>query len=384
MTFSFPRRQFLHGAGLAAATPLLGLHRLNALAASSSSPAWGGYTSAVVIDGLGGPGRPTGKDGPALDAKDIADVRASGLSAVNLTIGSVGSYARNYEEAVSSIAFWDGEIAKHPDVLLKFSRAADIDAARRSGRLALIYGLQDTTMLGEDIGRLDMFRALGVRIVQLTYNRRNLVGDGCMEPGNAGLSRFGREVVERMNAQAMLVDLSHCGERTTDEAIALSSKPVAITHTGCSAVSPHPRSKSDATLRKLADRDGVAGIYLMPYLRSSGQPMASDVIAHVEHALKVCGEDHVGIGTDNTIGALELSEDFKQGFAAEIARRKATGIAAPGEHPEVYAYVPDLNTPRRFETLAARLSARGHSDRVIAKVIGGNFQRLFAQTWPTA
>ena len=112
--------------------------------------------------------------------------------------------------------------------------------------------------------------------------------------------------------------------------------------------------------------------------------MAADVIAHVEHALKVCGEDHVGIGTDNMIGALELTEDFKQGFAAEIARRKAIGIGAPGEHPNVYAYVPDLNTPRRFETLAALLSARGHSDRVIGKVIGGNFQRLFAQTWPDA
>jgi membrane dipeptidase len=384
MTSSFSRRQFLHGATLAAATPLLGLHTLNAFAASTGSQTWDGYANATVIDGLGGPGRSTGKEGPALDAKDIADLRASGLTAVNLTIGSVGSYARNYEEAISSIAFWDGEVARHADVLLKFSRASDIEEARRSRRLALIYGFQDTTMLAEDIERLDTFHALGVRIVQLTYNRRNLVGDGCMETGNAGLSQFGREVVERMNTHDMLVDLSHCGQRTTDESIALSKKPVAITHAGCSAVTDHPRNKSDDTLRKLADKGGVAGIYLMPYLRRSGQPMAVDVIAHVEHALKVCGEDHVGIGTDNMIGALELSEDFKQGFAAEIARRKASGIAAPGEHPDVYAYVPDLNTPRRFETLAALLSARGHSDRVVGKVIGGNFQRLFAQTWPDA
>jgi membrane dipeptidase len=384
MTSTFSRREFLYCATLAAATPMLASRSARAVAAASGSGAWSGYANAIAIDGLGGPGRSTGKDGPALDARDIADLRASGLSAVNLTIGSIGSYDRNYEEAISSIAFWDGEVAKHPDALLKFSRAADIDEAKRSGRLALIYGFQDTTALGEDIERLDTFRALGVRIVQLTYNRRNLVGDGCLEPANAGLSLFGRDVVERMNAHDMLIDLSHCGQRTTDEAIALSKKTVAITHTGCAAVADHPRNKSDATLRKLADTGGVAGIYLMPYLRRSGQPMGTDVVAHVEHALKVCGEDHVGIGTDNMIGALEISEEFKQGFAAEIASRKERGISAPGEHPDVFAYVPDLNTPRRFETLAGLLSARGHSDRVIGKVIGGNFRRLFAQTWPDA
>jgi membrane dipeptidase len=180
------------------------------------------------------------------------------------------------------------------------------------------------------------------------------------------------------------VDLSHCGQRTTDEAIGASISPVAITHAGCAAVADLPRNKNDATLRKLAERGGVIGIYLMPYLRMSGQPMAEDVIAHIEHALDICGEDHVGIGTDGTISAVKLTAAYKKAFADEIAERRKRGVSAPGETTAVYTFVPDLNTPRRFETLAALLAKRGKSERVIEKVLGGNFLRLFAQTWPAA
>jgi membrane dipeptidase len=122
----------------------------------------------------------------------------------------------------------------------------------------------------------------------------------------------------------------------------------------------------------------------MPYLRTSGQPMAADVVAHIEHALDVCGEDHVGIGTDGPISAVQLTDDYTKAFAAEIAERRKQGISAPGETTAVYTFVPDLNAPRRFETIATLLSRRGKSDRVIEKVLGGNFLRLFAQTWPAA
>ena len=311
-------------------------------------------------------------------------MRASGITAVNLTVSRVGSYARDYDGTIEQIGHWDAEIAAHPDLLLKLNDAQDLAVAKKSGRLAIIYGFQDATPFGEDLDRLETFRGLGVRIVQLTYNRRNLVGDGCLEPGNAGLSEFGKTLVERMNASNVLVDLSHCGQRTTDEAIALSNKPVAITHTGCAAVANLPRNKSDATLRALADRGGVAGIYFMPYLRTSGQPLAADVVAHIEHALDVAGEDHVGIGTDGTISAVELTEDYKKAFAAEIAERQKAGISAPGETTAVYTFVPDLNTPRRLETLATLLARRGRPERVIDKVLGGNFLRLFNETWPAA
>jgi membrane dipeptidase len=373
------RRQFVSAvaAGVVAATVPGGR------ASAATAATWKDYASTTVIDALGGPGN-ANKPGAALDAADLADVRASGLTAVNLTVGSVGSYAHDYDGAIEQIAHWDNEILANPGVLTKFHDARDLTEAKRSGRLAIIYGFQDTTPFGEDLERLDTFRSLGVRIVQLTYNRRNLVGDGCLEPGDAGLSQFGRELVERMNAHRVLVDLSHCGRRTTDEAIAASVSPVAITHAGCAAVADLPRNKNDETLRKLAERGGVIGIYLMPYLRTSGQPMAADVIAHIEHALDVCGEDHVGIGTDGTISAVRLTDEYKKAFADEIAERRKRGVSAPGETTAVYTFVPDLNTPRRFETIATLLAKRGKSERVIEKVLGGNFLRLFAQTWPAA
>jgi membrane dipeptidase len=378
MQTSVSRRTFVSGLAAGAIATALAPSR-----AGATEHAWSRYADATVIDALGGPGN-ANKPGAMLDAADLADVRESGITAVNLTVGSVGSYAKDYDAAIASIAHWDAEIAAHPDTLMRFRDARDFAEAKRSGRLAIIYGFQDATPFAEDPERLDTFRDLGVRIVQLTYNRRNLVGDGCLEPGDSGLSLFGRALVERMNARDVLVDLSHCGRRTTDEGIAASKKPVAITHTGCAALADLPRNKPDATLRRLADRGGVAGIYLMPYLRTSGQPMAADVIAHIEHALDVCGEDHVGIGTDGAISAVQLTDEYKKAFADEIAERRKQGISAPGETTAVYTFVPDLNTPRRFETIATLLSRRGKPDRVIEKVLGGNFLRLFSETWPAA
>ena len=235
-------------------------------------------------------------------------------------------------------------------------------------------------MYGENLDRFDTFHDFGVRIVQLTYNRRNLMGDGCLEEDNAGLSRLGRDMIAKMNERHVLLDLSHCGQRTTQEGIEASNKPVAITHAGCRAIADMPRNKRDEELRLLADRGGVIGIYVMPYLRTSGQVLAADVVAHIEHAIKVCGEDHVGIGTDGTVSAVDVTPEFRKQFADEIAERQRRGISAPGERADSFTFAPDLNEPRRFERIAQLLSQRGHSDTRIAKVLGGNFARLFAET----
>src|SRR5262249_8980263 len=142
----------------------------------------------------------------------------------------------------------------------------------------------------------------GVLIMQLTYNNRGLFGDGCLEPGNAGLSRVGRKAVAKMNELGVAIDLSHCGQRTTAEGIEISTKPVLITHAGCNAIHQHPRNKDDRELRALADRGGVIGIYFMPYLVASPtSPTREHVLQHLDHALKVAGTDHVGIGTDGIL-----------------------------------------------------------------------------------
>ena len=342
---------------------------------------WPGYAGATVIDALGAPGGGTFGDRVPLTAANIADVKASGITAVNVTVSGVGSYARDFEETLKNIAYWDGQIAAHPDALMKVQGSADLAGAKQNARLGLIYGFQDGTPFGESLDRFDLFHDLGVRIIQFTYNLRNLLGDGCLEPRNAGLSLFGRDLVARLNEKRVLIDLSHCGRRTTLESIERSSQPVAITHAGCTAIADLPRNKTDEEMRQLANKGGVIGIYLMPFLRTTGQPMAADVIEHLEYALKVCGEDHVGIGTDGVISAIHVTPEFRQKFREEIAGRRKRGISAPGEREDAFTFVPDLNTPRRFETLACLLSKRGHSDTRIAKILGGNFNRLFREVW---
>ena len=113
----------------------------------------------------------------------------------------------------------------------------------------------------------------------------------------------------------------------------------------------------------------------MPFLRMSGQPVADDVVAHVEHAINVCGEDHVAIGTDGTISAIELTPAFVASHHRFVEERRKQGIAAPGESADVYNLCPDLNTPRRFQTLGEKLLARRHPEARVQKVLGGNFAR---------
>src|SRR5690606_37494558 len=270
MSTDLQRRRWLAAMAALATAPLWPV--ASGIAATEPKRIWPGYAQAMVIDALGGPGEYEADPYAALSDKALEDVRRSGLCAVNVTVSGVGSYARNADETLRNIAYWNAQTAAHPDRLLLVRGADDLAEARRSARLGLIYGFQDATPIGEDLGLVERYQQLGVRVFQLTYNRRNLVGDGCLEPGNAGLSRFGHALIDELNQRRLLVDLSHAGERTTREAIARSKSPIAITHTGCAALADLPRNKTDTELRALADKGGVVGIYLMPFLHLKGQP----------------------------------------------------------------------------------------------------------------
>ena len=162
-----------------------------------------------------------------------------------------------------------------------------------------------------------------------------------MEPNDAGLSKVGHEAVERMNDLGILVDASHCGRVTAADAIRRSSRPVAFTHTGCAALADHPRNRTDDELRAVSKTGGVSGIYVMPYLSGGKQPTAADVVRHIEHAVNAAGEDHVSIGTDGTLSTVALTPEFVQSFSANVARRKAAGIAAPQESETGYLFAND-------------------------------------------
>jgi len=261
------------------------------------------YAGAMVIDALGGPGvdDPSAAEDAPLSARALADAKASGVTAVNITVNEVGNGPDRFEKTIDDIAGVEYEIAAHPDLFLKVLRASDLKLAKTSGRMGLIYGFQDTSMLDGDLKRLEVFHNLGLRICQPTYNVRNLMGDGCLEPADAGLSNLGRQFIGEVNRLRILLDLSHAGRRTIAEGIEAAKAPMAITHTGCRALADLPRNTDDSSLKALADKGGVVGIYFMPFLRTSGQPHAEDVALHLEHAVNVCGEDHVGLGTDGTI-----------------------------------------------------------------------------------
>ena len=351
--------------------------------ASRAAKGWGGYDAAIVIDGCAGPGNSASDDGQPLSDAAVADLRRSGVTCANVTVGGVAHGAADaaFVQAVSEISRWESEIDRHPDVLARIRSVADIEAARRSGRTGLSYAFQDGTFFETDLARLEVFHRLGVRVIQPTYNRRNLLGDGCLEPDNAGLSKTGVEAIERMNALGFLVDLSHCGRKTTADAIRISKVPVAFTHTGCAAIAEHPRNRTDAELRAVAEKGGVAGIYFMPYLRVGYQPTAEDVIRHLEHAVNVAGEDHVSIGSDGGISPEVVDDAFRERFAEITRARVEAGIAAPGETETGYLFASDLNTPRRLETLAGMLSARGWTNARNEKVLGRNLERVFAAAW---
>jgi membrane dipeptidase len=377
------RRDFVKGAAAFAAAPAVlprGSAAPSALGArpvhESAARLWPGYEDAIVVDFLASPGYFNYPADPPLDAGMVRNAVDSGITAVNLTVSS-----GDFEATVAKIARWEAEIDRYPNALQRVRTTAHLAEAKKTGRLGVIYGFQDATPVDRDLDRIEVFGNLGVRVIQLTYNVRNLVGDGCLEPGNAGLSNFGRAVVERMDELRIVVDLSHCGQRTTSEGIGASRNPVAISHSACSAVAPHPRSKRDEELRSMADRGGVVGIYLMPFLTPGRVPTAEDVVAHVEHALDVCGEDHVGIGSDLSVTPIDMSDAYWSAHREFVRRRIEQGIAAPHEDPDILFTVPDLNTPRRMETIADLLAARGQGTAVIEKVLGGNWARLFREVW---
>jgi membrane dipeptidase len=325
----------------------------------------------LVIDGLG----EIHLDyAPAL----LDDIRASGLRVCVVTLGNPALHGPSaFDDMKRELDAYDAHVRRNPERLSTVTAVADIDRAVERGTIGLVYDIQNATPLQDDLARVRTLYAMGIRIVQLTYNTRNLVGDGCLERTNAGLSHFGVELVAALNDAGMLVDLSHCGPATTLDGIRFSKKPVAITHAGCMAVYEHPRNKTDEALRALADRGGVIGIFqINPYLGAKERNTLEDYLRHVDHAVKVAGVDHVGIGSDREYRRIPDTEEEKQKLIAELSRLRPVS-AATFRWP---FFIAELNHPRRMETIADGLAKRGYRASEIDKILGLNFSRLFKAT----
>lgn len=344
-----------------------------------------GLTVINALGGLDDPNRSDERDQPSHDisARMIADAHASGETAVNITMGYVAGPDEPFESTIADIGRWDTAVEAHPNDLIKILTLADIARARAQKKIGLIYGFQNAAMMGSDARRVDTFAGMGVRVIQLTYNVSNQLGDGSMVPNGRGLTPFGHEVVERLNANRSMVDLSHSGRQICLDAARASRQPISINHTGCRALVDLPRNKTDEELRLVAEKGGFVGIYFMPFLNPSGHATAADVLAHLEHALNVCGEDHVGIGTDGGTTSIDDLQSYAEVLRKEHEFRVANGVAAPGERADTRPFVEDLRGPDQFRKLASLLAARHYSEARIAKILGGNFMRYTREVWGT-
>lgn len=364
---------------------------MGAMAAMSAAPALakaksggdaGWYDKAIVIDALGGLGDPYGsEESTRLTDRCWAEMVATGVTALRDTVMPVGNVPDPWGDYQKDIAAKQAVLNANPDRLILVRSAADLLKAKREKKFGIIWGTQDTSMVGGDLDRLAQMKKDGVMSVQLTYNNADLAGDGAIEPRNGGLTKLGRKTIERIEAEKLLLDLSHGGATTMAEAAAQAKRPLVISHTGARALNDHVRNTGDDTIKAVADKGGVVGVYFMPFLTADGHPKGSDLIAHIEHVANVAGEDHVGLGTDNGVLPIPTDAEFRKKMDAWQQQRIDQGIASPGEAVGVYTMVADYNSIDRYRRLARDLEKRGWSAARLEKLFGGNFLRVYKEAW---
>ena len=367
------RRTMLAGSAALAAAPALGRPK-------AANTGW--YDRAIIIDALGGVGDPYAPEEQLrLSDRAWSEMVATGVTLLRDTVMPVGNLADGWADYQKDIALKQNILNANPDRLILVRSAADILKAKREKKFAVVVGTQDTSMVGPELDRIAQLKKDGVMSVQLTYNNRNLAGDGALEPANAGLSKLGKATIERIEAEKLLLDLSHGGARTMAEAAAFAKRPLVISHTGARALTDHPRNTEDATIKAVADKGGVIGVYFMPFLTPDSHPKGEDLLRHVEHVANVAGEDHVGIGTDNGVLPTTLDEATKAKLKKWQEERIRAGIAAPGEAVGVYPLVEDYNSVDRYRRFVGDLEKRGWSQTRLEKLMGGNFLRVYREAW---
>jgi membrane dipeptidase len=277
-----------------------------------------------------------------------------------------------FNDTVANIADMKKLIRENDDLVSLVRGTEDILEAKRKGKTGIILGFQNAHAFEDNLGYIEAFADMGVRVVQLCYNTQNLVGTGCYER-DGGLSGFGREVIAEMNRVGIMVDLSHVGGATSEEAILASTKPVCYSHCLPSGLKEHPRNKSDEQLRFIADRGGFIGVTMFPpFLKRGIEATVDDYIEAIDYVINLVGEDCVGIGTDFTQG-------YDKGFFDWITHDK-------GRHRRLTNFGRIINpegirTIGEFPNLTAAMERAGWTESRIRKVMGGNWVNTFREVW---
>ncbi len=364
------RRRFVASIAAAAAGTATGVVPLLDASAQRTSPLPRGATiprqpsDRLIIDAMGE---------LRMEYTDeiLSAMLGSGMDAITITLCDPkpeGDEA--FALAVDSLLEHDRYLASRPDRFVKATSVADIDRARRAGRLAVFYLYQNTVQFGTSMERVDLFHRLGLRSVQLTYNTKNHAGVGCWEQG--GISAFGRDLIAHCNQRRLLIDLSHASMQTMRETIAASRAPVIISHTACMAVHENRRNTTDENLRALAERGGVVGVCQMrPFLTHKKSDNLHAYFDHIMHAIKVAGVEHVAIGSDRDHRVITLSPEY----VAELKKEEGAQV----QDNELPYFIDELNGPGRMTVVWDGLVKRGLPSRDVERVMGGNVYRLYRE-----
>jgi len=340
----------------------MGIKRIDELTKEEEKRATELYQKAIVIECLT----------PGFAIKHPEYIRETRDAGVTATHFSVFPNDSNLRGALDHIARWY-EMAEQSDAIIAL-KTDDIVRAKKEKRPCVIWGSQNPKPIEENIKYVRILHALGLRIIQLTYEQPNYIGTGGSEP-DSGITKFGRKVIEQMNRVGVLIDVSHCGDQTVMDAIKYSQHPIAITHANPRAKVNHTRNKTDEQLLALAEKGGVIGITawsLIAMVKKGIRPDVEDFLDLMEYVIRLIGIDHVGIGLD-----LTPAWDWEpEGYHHWV--KKYPGFAFANIDDRT---VKDIHHVSRVKNVARGLVARGYSDDDILRVLGGNFLNLFRKVW---
>jgi membrane dipeptidase len=303
---------------------------------------------------------------------DLQPFKDSGINVFHIGVGLGGADA--YLETLKFFASWNGFIADHTEDLMRIDSARDLGRVKSSGKVGVLLGLQNSEQF-KTPADVNFLHGLGQRISQLTYNSRNMIGNGSTERRDDGISDFGVAIIQRMNGVGMAVDVSHCGDRTTLDAFEISKKPVLITHSNCRAlVASHPRCKTDEAIKKMGEAGSVMGITGVRMFVKADEPTTIEhVLDHFDHVAKLTGPEHLGVGSDIDLYGYdamppEQNRQLRAGYKGSYGFREKIDVAG-------------LDHPKRMFDLTEGLIRRKYSDRDIEGILGGNFKRVLSQIW---
>lgn len=296
----------------------------------------------------------------------------SGINVFHPAVGLGGANA--YEQALEFFSRWNAFIAGSDERLMRIDSVQDFARVKASKKIAVILGLQNAQHFRRP-DDVNFFYNLGQRVSQLTYNSRNLIGNGATERRDEGISDFGAAIIDRMNKVGMAIDVSHCGDRTTLDAFELSKKPVLITHSNCRVLANgHPRDKTDEAILAVKKSGSVIGITgVRMFVRDKEPTTIEHALDHFDHVSKLIGPEHLGVGSDIDLYGYdampaELNKQLRAGYKGSYGFREKIDIEG-------------LNHPRRMFDLAEGLIRRKYSDANIEGILGGNFRRVLTQIW---